>query len=50
MIQDGTYFNQAISSSDYTISGYGSIFTGLYPVNAGKKGASYHKLFSKVPR
>ena len=49
MIQDGTYFNQAISSSDYTISGYGSIFTGLYPVNAGKKGVSYHKLFSKVP-
>lgn len=49
MIKDGTYFNQAISSSDYTISGYGSIFTSLYPVNAGKKGVSYHKLFSKVP-
>jgi len=49
MINNGIYFNQAISSSDYTISGYGSIFTSLYPYNAGKKGVSYHKLFSKVP-
>jgi arylsulfatase A-like enzyme len=49
MINNGIYFNQAISSSDYTISGYGSIFTSLYPFNAGKKGVNYHKLFSKVP-
>lgn len=49
MIQQGIYFDQTISSSDYTISGYGSIFTSLYPINAGKKGVNYHKLFSKVP-
>lgn len=49
LIQKGIYFDQAISSSDYTISGYGCIFTGLYPINAGKKGMTYYKLFSKVP-
>jgi hypothetical protein len=49
MINNGIYFNQTISSSDYTISGYGSIFTSLYPYNVGKKGVSYRKLFSKIP-
>lgn len=49
MIKNGIYFDNAFSSSDYTVTGYGSIFTGLYPYNAGRKGVSYHKLFSKVP-
>jgi arylsulfatase A-like enzyme len=49
LIQKGVFFKQAISSSDYTITGYGSIFTGLFPINAGISGMSYHKIFSKVP-
>lgn len=45
----GVYFQNAFSSSDYTITGYGSIFTSLYPINAGVAGMSYHKIFSDVP-
>ena len=46
LIKKGIYFENAFSSSDYTITGYGSIFTGKYPINAGKDGMSYHKIFS----
>lgn len=49
LISKGVYFQQAISSSDYTITGYGSIFTGLFPINAGISGMSYHKIFANVP-
>ena len=49
LIHNGTYFSNTFSSSDYTITGYGSIFTGMYPINAGKDGMSYHKIFSKHP-
>ena len=49
LIDKGVYFDQAISSSDYTMTGYGSIFTGLFPINAGISGMGYHKIFSKVP-
>ena len=49
LISKGVYFEQTISSSDYTITGYGSIFTGLFPIDAGISGMSYHKIFSKVP-
>lgn len=49
LIDKGVYFDQAISSSDYTMTGYGSIFTGLFPINAGISGVGYHKIFSKVP-
>ena len=49
LISKGVYFEQTISSSDYTITGYGSIFTGLFPINAGISGMNYHKIFSKVP-
>ena len=49
LINKGVYFEQTISSSDYTITGYGSIFTGLFPINAGISGMNYHKIFSKVP-
>ena len=49
LIQKGVFFKQAISSSDYTITGYGSIFTGLFPIDAGISGMTYHKIFSKVP-
>jgi arylsulfatase A-like enzyme len=49
LIKKGTYFSQNFSSSDYTISGYGSIFSSLYPINAGISGMNYHKIFSRVP-
>jgi len=49
LIKNGIYFKNAFSSSDYTITGYGSIFTGIYPINAGVEGMSYHKIFSIVP-
>ena len=45
LISKGVYFEQTISSSDYTITGYGSIFTGLFPINAGISGMNYHKIF-----
>jgi len=46
LIKKGIYFENAFSSSDYTITGYGSIFTGMYPINAGINGMTYHKIFS----
>lgn len=49
LIKKGAYFNQAFSPSDYTVTGYGSIFTGCYPINAGIDGMSYHKIYSKYP-
>lgn len=49
LIQRGIYFSNAFSSSDYTITGYGSIFTSRYPINAGLTGMNYHKIFSKNP-
>jgi arylsulfatase A-like enzyme len=47
LIKKGVYFENAFSSSDYTITGYGSIFTGMYPINAGIHGMTYHKIFSE---
>ena len=49
LLEKGVYFEKAFSASDYTITGYGSIFTGLYPINAGIVGINYHKIFSKNP-
>lgn len=49
LIKKGISFNNAFSSSDYTITGYGSIFTGMYPINAGIEGMSYHNLFNHTP-
>ena len=49
LIKKGINFKNAFSSSDYTITGYGSIFTGKYPINSGIEGMSYHKLFSNTP-
>jgi len=46
LIHNGTYFSNTFSSSDYTITGYGSIFTSRYPINAGLTGMNYHKIFS----
>jgi arylsulfatase A-like enzyme len=49
LINQGIFFKNAFSSSDYTITGYGSIFTSLYPFNAGILGMNYHKIFSSAP-
>lgn len=49
LTKKGLYFENAFSSSDYTITGYGSIFTAMYPINAGMDGMSYHKIFSNSP-
>ncbi|MBS83524.1 MAG: hypothetical protein CMD65_05245 [Gammaproteobacteria bacterium] len=49
LIKKGVYFEQAIGSSDYTVTGYGSIFSGLFPIDAGNSGMDYHKIFSKIP-
>ena len=49
LIHKGTYFDQNFGSSDYSVAGYGTIFSSLYPINAGISGMSYHKIFSKVP-
>jgi len=41
LIKKGTYFEQAISSSDMTVTAIGAIFTGLYSIKTGiygKKG------------
>jgi len=47
LIDQGAYFKQNISSSDYTQTGIGSIFTGCYPFDAGLKAQNYQKLYSK---
>ena len=47
IIDGGVYFEQNISSSDYTVTGIGSIFTASYPINAGLKGERYQKLYSE---
>jgi|APSaa5957512535_1039671.scaffolds.fasta_scaffold23559_2 arylsulfatase A-like enzyme len=46
LIDQGVYFEQNISPSDYTVTGIGSIFTGCYPFDAGLKAQSYQKLYS----
>lgn len=48
LLKKGIYFEQTISSSDYTVTGIGSIFSGLYPIDAGKRGTSYHKIYSNI--
>ena len=47
IIDESVYFEQNISSSDYTVTGIGSIFTASYPVNAGLKGQVFQKLYSE---
>ena len=37
LIEQGVYFRQNISSSDYTQTGIESIFTGCYPFEVGLK-------------
>ena len=48
MIKNGTYFDQAISSSDATLLSWASIFTGKYAFRTGIKSDKYTKLDDSV--
>ena len=48
LIKNGTYFQQAVSSSASTILALSTILTGLYPFKTGLGGETYHKLNSTV--
>ena len=44
LIKNGTYFSNAISTSDATILSWSSIFTGKYPFNTGIRSSRFNKL------
>ena len=46
LIQNGAYFSQAISSTDYTMSSISSIFTSRYPFGVGETKQYYYKTHS----
>jgi len=46
LIKKGSYFSQAISSTDYTMSAISSIFTSRYPFGVGENKQYYYKMHS----
>ena len=48
LLKNGTYFEQAISSSDATILNWVSIFSGLIPPKTGIRSDKFNKLDSDV--
>ena len=48
LIQNGAYFEQAISSAASTILSIGSLLTGLYPFRIGLGGSTYQKFDPKI--
>ena len=48
LIQNGAYFEQAISSAASTILSIGSLLTGLYPFRIGLGGPAYQKFDPKI--
>jgi len=48
LINNGIYFSNAISSSDYTGPVVQSIFTARFPFGCGTKKENYHKIYSKA--
>jgi len=49
LMKSGTWFEQAISSADFTPTSFGSIFTGLFPFNCAIRGGLwFYKLKPKV--
>jgi len=48
MINHGTYFDQAISSSDATLLSWASLFTGKYAFKTGIKSDRYNKLDDSI--
>lgn len=49
LIQNGVFFNQAISSAASTILAVSSLLTGAYPFRIGLGGSSYSKLDPTIP-
>lgn len=45
LITKGTYFYQAISSSDYTSTCLQSIFNSRFPIGCSKQSANFYKIF-----
>ena len=48
LVKNGTYFEQAISTSDATILNWVSIFTGLVPPKTGIRSEKFNKLDGNV--
>lgn len=48
LIKEGTYFTQAVSSSDGTILSWSSIFTAKYPFKTGIRSSHFNKLNKDV--
>ena len=49
LMKSGTWFEQAISSADFTPTSFGSIFTGLFPFNCAIRGGLwFYKLKPRV--
>ncbi len=49
LLENGAYFEQAISSSNATLLSWASIFTGKFPFKTGIKSDRYNKLDSSIP-
>lgn len=49
LIENGTYFSQAISSIASTSPSMGSMFTGMFPFKTGMSHDAYEKLNSTIP-
>ena len=48
LIQNGTYFSQAISSADATILSWSGIYTGKHPFKTGIRSSRFNKLDENV--
>jgi len=48
LINNGTYFSQAITSADATILSWSSIYTGKYPFKTGIRSSRFNKLDDNV--
>lgn len=48
LVENGTYFTQAISSADGTILSWSSIFTAKYPFKTGIRSSRFNKLSKDV--
>lgn len=48
LIENGTYFSQAISSADGTVLSWSSIFTAKYPFKTGIRSSRFNKLNKEV--
>ena len=49
LIKNGTYFSQAITSSDATILSWSSIYTGRFPFKTGIRSSRFNKLDKDIP-